>query len=271
VNWRGVRAIVRKDLIVVRRSRAIVIPLIIMPIIMLVVLPVVFSILPVLMSDPESMMELQRTLARLPAPLRASVEGSTPEQTWVMIVHNTLMAPLFLLVPFMVASIIAADSFAGERERKTLEALLNTPAPDSELFLAKVLAAWVPAMAATVLGFVLYAIVANAAGWPIMGRIFFPNLTWIVLVFWVAPAFAAVALAGMVLVSLRVRGTQEAMQLGGLLVLPLIALMVGQVRGVLLLGPTLIAITGAIVWLLAGILLSYGTRSFRRTKLIARL
>jgi ABC-type Na+ efflux pump permease subunit len=264
-------AIVRKDLIVVRRSRAILIPLIIVPVIMLVVLPVVFSMLPVLMSDVAAATELQRTIAQLPAALRDSMQGATPEQTWILIVHSTLMAPLFLLVPFMVASIIAADSFAGERERKTLEALLHTPTPDRELFLSKVLAAWLPAMAAAVLGFLLYTIVANAAGWPIMGRIFFPDVTWIVLVFWVAPASAALALAGMVLVSLRVRGTQESMQLGGLLVLPLIALIVGQVRGVVLLGPLLLAITGAIVWGLALVLLFYGTRSFRRTKLIARL
>ena len=271
MNWRGIRAIVRKDLIVVRRSRAIVVPLIIVPILMLVVLPVTFSILPAFLSDAQSALELQRTVAQLPGPLRDSMAGHTPEQAWVVLVHNMLMAPLFLLVPFMVASIIAADSFAGERERKTLEALLNTPAPDGELFLSKVLAAWVPAMAAAVLGFVLYTLAANAAGWPIMGRIFFPNVTWIVLVFWVAPAFAALALGGMVLVSLRVRGTQEAMQLGSLFVLPLVALIVGQVRGVVLLGPAMLGITGAIVWLLAGILLWYGTRSFRRTKLIARL
>jgi hypothetical protein len=55
------------------------------------------------------------------------------------------------------------------------------------------------------------------------------------MVLWMAPAFAALGLAGMLLVSLRVRGMQEATQLGGLFVLPVIALVVGEVRGAVLL------------------------------------
>ena len=38
-----------------------------------------------------------------------------------------LFAPMYLIVPMMVSAVIAADSFVGERERKTLEALLHTP------------------------------------------------------------------------------------------------------------------------------------------------
>jgi ABC-type Na+ efflux pump permease subunit len=41
----------------------------------------------------------------------------------------------------MVSSVLAADSFAGEKERKTLEALLYTPTTDRELFTAKLLEA----------------------------------------------------------------------------------------------------------------------------------
>ncbi|MGH7717962.1 MAG: ABC transporter permease subunit [Gemmatimonadaceae bacterium] len=271
MNWRAIRAIVRKDLTVVRRSRAIMIPMIVVPILMLVVLPVTLSVLPALFDSAEGLAELKDATDRLPESLRTRLAGYTPQQAWIMTIHDYLLGPLFLLVPFMVASIIAADSFAGERERKTLEALLNAPAADLELFVAKVLAAWLPAMAVSVMGFGLYTVVANAAAWPVMGRVFFPNLTWMVLVFWVAPAFAVLALAGMVLVSLRVRGTQEAMQLGGFFVIPLLALIVGQINGLVLLGPSTMLVLGAVVWLLGALLLRHGARSFRRTKLIARL
>jgi ABC-type Na+ efflux pump permease subunit len=251
MNWRAIRAIVRKDLAVVRRSRALMIPLSAVPIIMLVVLPLVLSLLPnFLMGSAEGRAKLAEMIAALPPVWRRSFEGYTPAQTWIVFVNLNL---------------------AGERERKTLEALLYTPTTDGELFVAKLLAAWVPALAVGFVGFVLYAVVLNAAAWPIMGRVFFPNATWLVLAGWVAPAFAGLGLAGMVLVSLRVGGTQEAIQLGGLLVLPIIALIVGQVRGAVLLGPALVFAVGLGVWLIDAVLLWYGVRSFRRTKLIARL
>jgi len=56
-----------------------------------------------------------------------------------------------------------------------LEALIHTPTTDCELVTDKLLTAWVPAAAIDLVGFVLYAIVANAAAWPAMGRIFFPT------------------------------------------------------------------------------------------------
>ena len=48
---------------------------------------------------------------------------------------------LFQLFPAVIASMIAADAFAGERERKTLETLLATPISTVSIFLGKTLAA----------------------------------------------------------------------------------------------------------------------------------
>ena len=44
-----------------------------------------------------------------------------------MLVNGYLLAPLFLIVPLMVSAVLAADAFAGEKERKTLERLLHLP------------------------------------------------------------------------------------------------------------------------------------------------
>ena len=57
-----------------------------------------------------------------------------------MLVNGYLLAPLFLIVPLMVSAVLAADAFAGEKERKTLETLLHLPISDRDLFFAKVLA-----------------------------------------------------------------------------------------------------------------------------------
>ena len=143
-----------------------------------------------------------------------------------------LFAPMYLIVPLMVASVIAADAFAGEKERRTLEALLYTPTTDRELLVGKLLVGFVPALAVAWGGFLLYAGVANAAAWPVMGQIFFPTpcggcwrCGW-------HPPSPPSGLGATVLVSARVNTFQEAYQIGGVVVLPIVVLVVGQATGV---------------------------------------
>jgi hypothetical protein len=64
---------------------------------------------------------------------------------------------------------------------------------------------------------------------------------------------------------------QEATQLGGLFVLPVIALVVGEVRGAILLGPLMAVGTGLLVWMIAGALLLFGVKRFKRTSLVGKL
>jgi ABC-2 type transport system permease protein len=268
MNTRIIGAIVRKDLRVVRRSRALMTPLIVLPVLLMIVFPVVFTFLPRMLGGAGD--EFATMVNSLPDPVKAQF-GEFTEATWIRLVHTQMLAPLMLLVPFMVANVIAADGFAGERERKTLEPLLYTPATDAELFVAKLLAAWIPAVMIAFGGAFVYAVIVNALAWPVMKGIFFPDATWVVMVLWMAPAFAALGLAGMLLVSIRVRGMQEATQLGGLFVLPVIALVVAEVRGAILLGPWMAIVIGLLVWAIAGILLAFGVKRFRRTTLVAKL
>jgi ABC-2 type transport system permease protein len=272
MNWRAVRAIARKDLRVVRRSRALMLPLILVPLLIMVIVPLVLTRIPSWgLFGPDSTRDLMRILSSLPGPLRAQFASYTPEQAWIVVVNTQLLAPLMLIVPMMVASVIAADGFAGERERTTLEALLHSPVTDGELFVAKLLAAFVPAFLISLSGAMLYSVLVNVVAWPVMHRVFFPDTTWVVLIGWVAPACAVCGLAAVLLVSLRVRGTQEAMQITALLVLPIVALVLGQARGVVLLGVAFAVIAGAIVWTLAAMLILLAVRRFRRTTLIARV
>jgi ABC-type Na+ efflux pump permease subunit len=60
-------------------------------------------------------------------------------------------------MPIITASVLAADSFAGEKERKTAEALLLTPATNEELLVGKILASLIPAVLLTAIVFLIYA------------------------------------------------------------------------------------------------------------------
>ena len=276
MTWPAVWAIVRKDLASVIRNRGVRIPLLVTPIIILVFLPVLLvgggellassGTVPI---DAVGASPLDRVAD--PQLQERAISAVPPAARWAVFVLEVFLAPLYLLVPLVVATVIAADSFAGERERGTLEALLHTPTRDRELMLAKFLAAWLPAITVAWAGFLVYSVLANVLAWPSVGRVFFPTPTWLLLAFWVAPAVSALGLGVMVIVSGRVRTLQAAHQIGSLIVLPVVLLLVAQLGGVLLFEPRLVAAMGLLVWLLATLALRIGAGSLRRERLATRL
>jgi ABC-type Na+ efflux pump permease subunit len=181
-----------------------------------------------------------------------------------------MFAPMFLIMPLMTASVIGAESFVGEKERKTIEPLLYTPASDHELFLGKLVAAVIPALLIAWGSFLLYTLVLNTLGWPLMGRVWFPTPAWIPMMLWLAPAFALLGLLAAVIISSRVNSFMEAYQLTGILVIPVVLLMIGQVSGLLYLGPALIFGLGAVIWLVDAGLLLLALRLFSRRALFGR-
>lgn len=269
---RTIRAIVRKDLKVISQSKGVTIPLAVVPLIMFILMPLLASIAPNFINIPGmNLTDIQEYLEMMPPGMLTELANYNEQQSILVMMVVYFLAPFFLIVPLMVANVIAADSFAGEKERKTMEALLYTPTTDQELFMGKMLSAWLPAMVVTLLGFVIYSLIANIAGWPLMGRVYFPNVMWLLLVFWVAPAAAGLGLGSMVLVSSRVTTFQEAYQLGALVVLPVVILAVGQAAGVIYFNLALVFFLGVVLWAINGFIFWYAVRTFQRGEIIARL
>ena len=271
MNTRAIQAIVRKDLKVALQNKGVVLPIVILPIILFVVFPWVM-VYASSMTDTlgTSVSNIDEMLRRMPAGLLNELSNYTQEQQMVVFTLVYMLAPLFLIMPLMVSSVIAADSFAGEKERKTLEALLYTPTTDRELFTAKLLGAWTAAIASALLSFVVYGVMVNAAAWSSIGHIFFPNWMWVALVLWVTPAVAALGLVVMVFVSARAQGFQDAYQIGGMIVLPVILLMVGQISGVMYFSLGVVLFVGLVIWLIDAVLLWYASKSFRRGELMTK-
>lgn len=275
MSWPAIRAIARKDLAAVLRNRGVRTPLIITPVVVLVLLPVLLigggemvvraGAIPIEAGGPFEALSDQAAEAGQPG------TPTTPQGRWAVFVLETFLAPLYLLVPLVTATVIAADSFAGERERGTLEALLHTPARDRELLAAKFLAAWLPAVTVSTVGFVVYGVLANLLAWGELGQVFFPTPMWLVLAFFVAPGIAALGLGLMVIASSRVQSLQAAHQIGSLVVLPIVALLVAQITGVLLFSVPLVTIMGIGIWLSAGAVLLIGSGSLKRERLALKL
>ncbi len=266
---RQIAAVVRKDLRVALSSKAVSMPLLIVPLIFIVILPLAVALFAPLAANEGA--DIMRELEGFSPTLLESVAGLTDPQKVVVIFLVYMMAPLFLVLPVMFASVLAADSFAGEKERKTIEALVYSPISDRDLVLAKMLSAWLPAVAVGAGAFIAYCLVANLAAWPVMGRLFLPTWMWVALIAWVMPAMAAVALGATVIVSARVSTFQESYQLGAVVVLPLVAMVIAQATGVIYLSVWLVVALGAVLWVIAAVLVRLGGQRFQRARIMASI
>lgn len=266
-SWPVIRAIITKDLLAVRRSKAVVIPMLAVPALLMIFLPLGVGLAARAAHNPD----VGRILSSMPGDLARPILDLPEREQLIVLVNGYLLAPLFLIVPLMVSAVLAADAFAGEKERKTLESLLHLPIAERDLFLAKLLTAFIPALVVSWVGFVAFCVVANTVAWPVLHRVFVPTKLWLVMILWIGPAVATLGLAVMVRVSARARTSQEANQLGGAVILPLIFLSVGQSSGVLLVPVPVALAIGAVIWIVALWLVRGGARRFTRDQLAARV
>ena len=269
MNVRAIRAIVLRDLRLVLRANAVLVPLIVVPAMIFVLLPIIgiFAI----RAGGDALDELRPLLENLPIDFTATLGPGPLERQVLVYLLEFQFASFFLIVPLMVCAVIAADSFAGEKERKTLESLLYSPTSDRELYVAKLLGPWLASIIVSLLSWALYAAVVNLLAAGDVGRPVALTTLWLLILFWLGPAVGALAISILVVVSARVRGFQEAYQLGGAVVLPVVLLVVAQLAGLVVLDARLAILLGAIVWATAAAILFVASRGFRRERLLRQV
>ncbi len=276
LNWRGIWAIVNKDLRVIRRTKMVWMPMLILPILFTFIMPLLVGVLFLSVpQDSPEFMDMTGDLGTmlLNAPQNDAFFASLTSDALKLLylVYLYMFAPFFLMIPIMTGSVVAADSFAGEKERKTLEALLHTPLSDFELYLSKWLSPLIAGVAISVVSAILYGIVVNGVGLSAFGRMIFPNWAWIIMLIWLVPAVTGVSLGITVWVSSRVSTFMEAYQAGAFAVLPFVLLFVGQMAGVLYFDVIVTLILGLIVWLIDAFLFWLGGKQFSRGAILSRL
>ncbi len=269
INRRRVLALMRKDLRELAHNKQATTPLIVVPLLFVVVIPTAVILLGNNSVLTSSISGLQGFLDHLPAEVMPL--GLPEDQTLVYAVIVFFMAPFFLLIPVMIASITAASSFVGEKERRTIEGLLYTPLTDRELVLGKVLASVLPSVALSWIAFVIYTVLVNALAGPQLGGIFFPTWTWAVIIVGLVPLVAFLATCLIVAVSGRSTTMQEAQGSSVLVILPVVGLVVSQATGLMLFDLTIaLAACAALLLTDIGVFLAVVGR-FRRERIVTRL
>jgi ABC-type Na+ efflux pump permease subunit len=262
----------RKDWLEIKRNKEVLLPIIILPIVISFVLPAILTLIPRFNGGNGSSADLEALLRSLPEYVAKEIVGMSPSQAIAYLMTVYLFAPFFLIIPIMTSSVIASDSFAGEKERKTIEALLATPISDSELLLGKILVSLVPSMIVTLFSFLTYSVVVDLFSITYFsGRILLPNLLWVMMILLLAPLIAVASIGLTVTVSARVKGFREAQQISVVLIIPVIALMLGQLSGVMIIGPITVAVVAVFLAAIDVAILYMGVRLFNREEILPRL
>ena len=176
---------------------------------------------------------------------------------------------MLVLAPITSAMSVAASSVIGEKQARTLEPLLVTPITTLELLGGKLLGALLPSLFVAVISLALYlAVVAAVAAHGVFGVLLGPRTLGVVLL--IGPLAAMVALQLAICVSSRVNDARTAQQLGIFVILPIPALLLGQMfGGIELTGPV-------ILWIALGLLLVniglmwFAIRLFDRETILTR-
>ena len=142
----------------------------------------------------------------------------------------------FLLLPAYIPLSIASYSIVGEKQSRSLEAVLATPVQTTELLTGKSIAAVVPAIAAAWFAYFLFLDLAAVLLDPRLVQVI-SEPAWIGAVFAFGPAIGLVSVTAGVLVSSRVNDPRSAQQIGAVILLPIIAPRRHPDRGQLPRGP----------------------------------
>ena len=177
---------------------------------------------------------------------------------------------MFMMIPLIIPVNIAAYSVVGEKTTRSLEPLLATPISTAELLTGKNLAASIPAIGASWLGFAIFALgtLIIASSPQLTAALLDPM--WLLAIFLVGPLLAILSVNFSIMVSSRVNDPRVAEQLSAVVILPLLALFFGQISGFLILNSKLVLGMAVFLILLDGLLIYLAVRLFERENILTR-
>jgi ABC-2 type transport system permease protein len=256
---RVVLAVLRREWREIRRNRVLLAAI--------AVPPVVLTLLPLAVGHLGGRNLPQDVIARVVA-AEPALAGLSAAQVSAAIGLQQ-MGVVFLLMPAYIPLAIAAYSIVGEKQSRSLEAVLATPIETSDLLTGKVAAAWVPGFATSWIAYVaLLALATVTLGSTVAAVLTGP--TWLATVFALGPAVGLVSVIAGVLISSRVNDPRAAQQVGTVAILPIIGLLVVQSTGSVLIDARTYLLAAAVAAAIGLAGLRLGVTLFGRETILTR-
>ncbi len=259
---RQMLAIIKKDIRGITDNSRMFAALLVVPIVFTVVLPLILLI--VLRFVPTEAADFQKALSMLPEGFLT--EGT--EQAILTLMLNYFMPVFFLLIPIMAASVTAASSFVGEKEKRTLETLLYCPLSLKQIFRSKVLSSFLLSMAVSLFSFVILMLVMELGSFFLLGFSPVPGLQWPLVLLLLSPGLSMIGITLIVRVSVKAKTVEDAQQGSVFLILPVILIIIGQSSGLLLISPWILLLFGVVVAAAAALLFSGSMKHFQYETLL---
>lgn len=178
------------------------------------------------------------------------------------------MVPFLLMIvgffPISVSMVIALESFVGEKERGSIEPLLDTPLKDWQLYLGKLLSSTVPPLIASAMGMSVYIAGLVRSGIPL------PEAPLLLQIISLTVVQAVLMVSGAVVVSTQTTSVRAANLLASFIIIP-VALLIQAESVIMFWGDynTLWLVVVAVV-LLTFLLVRVGLAHFQREQLLGR-
>jgi ABC-2 type transport system permease protein len=257
-----IRTIINKEWAEVFKNRLVLFTVIFMPFL--------FTVLPLLILFFTRSVDESAGLGNVPeefAMLCADISSGADCLQYYLISQFMI---LFMLTPVIVPVNIAAYSIVGEKTTHSLEPLLATPISTIELLIGKNLAAVIPAIAATWIGFIIFLIgtmlITDSSA--LIQLILDP--LWLTAILVVGPLLSILSVNFAIMVSSRVTDPRVAEQLSVVVILPVMLLMIGQISGFLVINQAIMGLFALGVFLINIILIPVSVRLFERENILTR-
>lgn len=230
--------------------------------------PILLTVAPILLTAAVGASSLPPELEQQVLAQRPEWASFTPgELAGAFAVQQFLV--FFLLMPAYIPLSIATFSIIGEKQARSLEPVLAAPIRTSELLAGKAVAALVPGVLAGWMTYAIFVVLASLLYGPaLFGVVTDPS--WLAGVFLLGPAVGLSSVVAGVIVSARVNDPRVAQQIGGVVIVPVIALVLLQATGTLLVGPVGYTLLAIIVLAVSVIGLRIGVRLFDREAILTR-
>ena len=255
-------ALIKKDIRSITSNKQVLMVMLMVPLALTIILPSILVFVTVM--APESTSDFQKLLEMLPVAAREQDQ----EQLILGLMLNKIMPAFFLMIPVMASSVMAASSFVGEKEKHTLETLLYSPLSLKQLFQSKILAGFSVGMMVSYISFAAMILVLEIEMICLKGSVIMPDISWLIIMLFIAPAISLVAIAVTVRGSAKAQTIEEAQQRAVFLIFPILALVIGQFTGIVLVNTGLLLGLGIVLAVLDVLLMRGAARKFTYEKLL---
>jgi ABC-2 type transport system permease protein len=260
----NIKAVLRKEWLEFKQQRTLILSIVVLPL-LLTLIPLVALFAIGLGTSADNPDEFTRELMTRNPALAGMSEAEAAQS-----VMGQAFSSMFLLMPMILPSIIAAYSIVGEKTNRTLEPLLATPIKTWELLTAKMLASLIPSLALTWLAGLVFIIGVGLAA--LSQRVFAAVVSpgWLTVFLLCTPLLALIAIAAMVAISARVSDPRTAQQFSAWVVVPFLAVFFTQLTGVLILSPLIAIVAAIMLAVIAGLAIWGVTALFQREVILTK-